>query len=372
MTLVDRQGRVFGRWSALDVVIAFLLLGLIPLLYGAFLLFRPAVPSLTSVEPSQVTFGEIVNVTVRGNHLRPYMRVSFNDQQGKSFLFADSTKAVVEVSNLPPGIYDVILYDYAQERARIAKGFAVIALPRPQAELDVIGTFTAVNDQVASQLKSDVELTGLGRILRVGTREPSVTRTRVGEDELVNVASGAGFNVPAVIRANCTLIVRGGLASCVALETTLVRDVILTVAVANIRTFFQIDQVRAAATGPTLNVRVRFAGDRAVVALLKVGDVDVPRSNPFATGAAITRVGGVVRSSASVVVSTMMRPQGDVSFVSAGDIATVDAVLRLSADRTPDGWSYHGQPVKPGRVLVFHAPGYEVTGTIQSAEESPR
>lgn len=372
MTLVDRQGRVFGRWSALDVVIALLLLGLIPLLYGAFLLFRPAVPSLTSVEPAQITFGENVSVTLRGNNLRPYMRVSFNDQQGKSFLFADSTKAVVEVSNIPPGVYDVILYDYAQERARIAKGFAVIAVPRPQAELDVIGTFTAVGEQVAAQLKPEVELAGLGRILRIGTREPSITRTRVGVDELVNVASNTAFNIPAVIRANCTLVIRGGLASCVALDNTLARDVVLTVALANTRTFFQIDQVRAAIPGPTLNVRVRFVGDRAVVALLKVGDVDLPRSNPFATGAAITRRGEVVRSSASVVVSTLMRPQGDVSAVSASDIATVDAVLRLSADRTPDGWSYHGQAVKPGRVLTFHAPGYEVTGTIQSAEESPR
>ena len=49
MTLVDDQGRLFGRWNVVDGLIGVVLLGFIPLLYGAYLLFRPPASSLTSI-----------------------------------------------------------------------------------------------------------------------------------------------------------------------------------------------------------------------------------------------------------------------------------------------------------------------------------
>src|SRR5829696_6728421 len=114
MTLVDERGRLLGRWNVVDALIGIVLLGLIPLLYGGYLLFRPQAASLVSIEPARMQAGSEIDLTVHGNNLRPYMRVSFDNYQGRSFLFSDTTKAVVGVHDLPPGIYDVILYDNAQ------------------------------------------------------------------------------------------------------------------------------------------------------------------------------------------------------------------------------------------------------------------
>ncbi len=56
MSLVDDRGRVFGRYNLVDVAVAFVLLGLIPLGYGAYALFRTPLPKLTVVEPATRQF----------------------------------------------------------------------------------------------------------------------------------------------------------------------------------------------------------------------------------------------------------------------------------------------------------------------------
>ena len=93
--------------------------GLIPLGYGAYLLFRTPLPSLTAVEPPTRQFENEFRVMVTGENLRPYMRVSLNDMQGRSFLFKSATSAEVVFGDIPPGTYDVVLYDNAQERNRL-------------------------------------------------------------------------------------------------------------------------------------------------------------------------------------------------------------------------------------------------------------
>ena len=142
MTFVDDQGRLFGRWNIVDALIGVVLIGLIPLLYGAYVLFKPSRPSLTAIEPARILSGTDLDLKVRGTNLRPYMRVSVGTHQGNRFLFVDETEAVVPMDALPPGVYDVILYDHAQERARIPKGFEVVATPKAESQLDVIGSFT--------------------------------------------------------------------------------------------------------------------------------------------------------------------------------------------------------------------------------------
>ena len=98
MSVVDDQGRLFGRWNVVDVLLGVLLLVLIPMLYGGYLLFRTAPPSLTSIEPAQIIERTDTDFIVHGNNLRPYMRVSFNEHQGTNFLFDDATKARVPMT----------------------------------------------------------------------------------------------------------------------------------------------------------------------------------------------------------------------------------------------------------------------------------
>lgn len=364
MTVVDQHGRVLGRWNVLDVALGLVLLFLIPLLYGGYLLFRPQPATLTAIEPSRLHAGTDVDATVRGTNLRPYMRVSFNERQGRSFMFVDATQAVVTVTDLPPGVYDVILYDQAQERARLPRALEVIAVPRPQVTLDLIGSFTGIAEPLLSRIKANLALDGLGHVREVGAPVPSQTRTAVGPGELQNLSAAALMNVPAIVRANCVIANRGGSTVCVALDTSLTRDAVLTVTAAGSPALFQIDQVRAAGDGETADVRVRFAGERAVVERLQVGDRDQPRRNMFATGATIAQLSGATRATSAVVIAAPLRSQGEAPVVLAGDVVTVDALLRIPVQSTPDGWSYNGQLLKAGRALVFHGHDVEVNGVI--------
>lgn len=367
MTLVDANGRILGRWNVVDVLVGVLLLFLIPLLYGGYVLFRPTTASLTSIEPRRISADEPVQFTIRGNGLRPYMRVSLSEHQGQNFLFADVTKAAVDLPALPAGVYDLILYDQARELARLADAVEVVARPRPHTSLDVIGSFTAVATDAVPKIQPDLPIQDVGHVVRVGAPEPSLTRTTVGGAALINVPSASAMNVPAVIRANCTLMMRGGIATCVANQSSLMRDTVMTLTTPAGAFVFQIDQVRNAAPPTPLELRVRFAGERSVLDRIRRGDIDMPRRNPFAGGAAIAQIGGVSRAASSVVVSTLISPQlGEAPAVLAGDVATVDAVLRAAAERSPDGWSYNGQVLKAGRSLIFHGEGYEVSGTILS------
>src|SRR5438034_4435283 len=48
-------------------------------------------------------------IGIGGRNLRPFMRVSFNDVQGKTFMIASTTNAAIDVPELAPGTYDVVL-----------------------------------------------------------------------------------------------------------------------------------------------------------------------------------------------------------------------------------------------------------------------
>src|SRR6478752_687512 len=125
MTIVDAEGRLFGRWNFVDVVVVVLLLAIGPLGYAAFVLFRSPDPRIVSIEPAEVLEGPNQRVVIRGTNLRPYMRLSFNNVQGRTFLFQDSTRAEVDLNEMPPGKYDVVLYDFGQERHRLAQALTV-------------------------------------------------------------------------------------------------------------------------------------------------------------------------------------------------------------------------------------------------------
>jgi hypothetical protein len=217
-------------------------------------------------------------VTVHGINLRPFMRVSFDAHQGGSFLFADPARAVVSVSGMAPGVYDVILYDQAQERARLPKALEVIANPRAETQLDLIGSFTGVPERVAAQLKEGMSLVALGQIVRLAPAVPSVTRTLLAPAVLADVPSKNAFNVPAIIRADCTLVHRSTVVTCSAMDTALMEDAVLRPMVGNTSVLFQIDQIRTTEPSETVTVRVRMGGDRFLLDRMRVADRDLPLS----------------------------------------------------------------------------------------------
>ena len=97
MTLVDDHGRLFGRLNVVDALIGIVLLGLIPVLYARVRVVQAPAASLVSIEPARIEAENAKPITVHGINLRPYMRVSFDDHQGRSFLFTGRDPAVVHV-----------------------------------------------------------------------------------------------------------------------------------------------------------------------------------------------------------------------------------------------------------------------------------
>src|SRR5262245_45059572 len=121
MALIDDRGRIGGKVNLIDAVIAVVVLLLIPLAFGAYLLFRTPEPKIPSVAPTTVHQGNNLRVTINGDNLRPFLRVTFNGTQGQSFLIGNTKYAVVELPELSAGTYDVVLWDYKQEMGRLTK-----------------------------------------------------------------------------------------------------------------------------------------------------------------------------------------------------------------------------------------------------------
>src|SRR4051812_29166363 len=125
MAIVDERGRLFGRWNLLDLIALVLILGLIPLAYAGYLLFRDQPPSITSVTPTHVQDAQPFSVTIKGKNFRPYMRASAGTTQAREFFFKSPEEAELPFAFLTPGVYDIILYDSAQERFRLPNALTV-------------------------------------------------------------------------------------------------------------------------------------------------------------------------------------------------------------------------------------------------------
>jgi hypothetical protein len=180
MPLVDDRGRLFGRFSLIDAILALLIVGLIPLSYGAYVLFRTPMPRLTGVEPATLVMGPNLRVSVKGENFRPYMRVSFDSVQGNSFIFRNAGEAVIDLNAMPPGVYDVVLYDVTQERSRLPKAFTLLPTPLPDSTVVVVGNFGNLTAERAAGLKKDAAIAGFGTIVEIGAPMPETTRVIAG------------------------------------------------------------------------------------------------------------------------------------------------------------------------------------------------
>lgn len=208
MPIVDDRGRVFGRVNLADAALLLFLAVLIPAAYGAFLLFREPVPTLSLVTPHVLQEGPGLQVEIRGAHFRPYMRVSFDDQQGLAFWFVNADMAVVPLPALKPGQYDVVLYDYMREVARLPKALTVEpALAPPTVQLEMSGVITSLTaDQVRLIAPGHQFRDGSGpiaEVLSVGQPEPDVIRITVGDRSTITVPVRDRLQLPARVRTSC-------------------------------------------------------------------------------------------------------------------------------------------------------------------------
>src|SRR5215212_6849496 len=176
MSLVDDRGRIFGRYNLIDLAMVFVVVGLIPLGYGAYLLFRTPLPALSAIEPATRQFEPEFRVVVTGENLRPYMRVSLNDMQGRSFLFKSASAAEVVFGDIPPGNYDVVLYDNSQERHRLPHAFTLTPAALPPAQLDLAGFLTSVTAEQAAQIKVGTRFGSVAEVIALGKPAPDLAQ----------------------------------------------------------------------------------------------------------------------------------------------------------------------------------------------------
>ena len=205
--LVDDRGRVGGRFNVVDAVAAIILLVLIPLALGAYLLFRTPAPTLVRVSPATLLEGQNQRLEIDGTNLRPFMRVSLDTIPARSFLIGSTSYALVELPDLKPGAYDVVLYDYMREVARLPKALT-IAQAATDVELELVGAFKSVSDALAAQVKVGDKFPSsehpIAEVIAVGPPAAGDLRLRVG-DETISVAVSRR-ELPATLLVRCSTV----------------------------------------------------------------------------------------------------------------------------------------------------------------------
>ena len=239
MPVIDDRGRLFGKLNLIDVITVAVVLGLIPLAYGAFLLFRVPIPIITSIEPTQVRQGDSATLKLTGSGFRPFLVARFGVVESYGFLVQSPTIAEVKVPDIPAGNYDFVLYDQARELVRIPGAVTVNAIrvpsapgpsaparwirpappiPPPVMQLRVIGEFIGMSRDVAELIRGGLKLsepvderwpprpTMAAEVLSVGATKDGVRRLRVGAPtNTITVPAPNEVSVPALIRASCLI-----------------------------------------------------------------------------------------------------------------------------------------------------------------------
>ena len=352
MSVIDDRGRVFGRINVVDALVLAFVGMLVPVAYASYLLFRSPPATLSGVEPKSMVMAPNARVRVEGTNLRPFMRVSFNDEQGRTFLIGSTTAAEIDLPDLQPGTYDVVLYDYAQELSRLPKAFTILPpMPAPTAELVASGFFIGLADARATKLPVGTTFKAVNgdatQIVAVAAPHASTARIRNGSTA-VHIALEGQMQLPATLRITCRLENNAdGSLRCVTMgrnqPATVTPDAILSFRPGDSDEWlnFQVTEVFPA-TRPTFStVRVRATTTwPTVLSQAKVGDRDV--AGPLF---------------AESWVGTILARNG------------MEFTLRLPVQRGNEGWQYRTYPIKAGRGLRFETSGYVLDAIIMEFTE---
>ena len=351
MPLIDDRGRVFGKINLIDLALLVFALLLVPLGYGAYLLFRTPPPRLVGVSPNPLPFakGE-QRVVLKGEHLRPFLRATVGRKDARNFLVASPQAAEIVFDELPPGTYDVALFDPSEQIAQLPNALTIVPPPLPPIQL--VGRFVGPGAAAATLVP--------GAALTVDGRPAG---------EIVEIKPAAGADRPATLRASCE-----GTSPCVLAGTKIEpgKPVALKAQGRDEALTFVLDEMRA--DGTWLDVHVRMFAIPEVLDLIKVGDVD--RFNGSAVEGGVVR-GAVVRSldapQASDASLTLTITQGligsgpyggNISSSGRVPMKTRMVVLRMPLQKLEHGWTYRDEIIKTGSAMTLETEDYLVRGVI--------
>jgi hypothetical protein len=378
MTIINPDGRVFGRINLFDAaVLAFAVL-LLPLAYVSFLLFRTAPTRITSVEPAPLTFIEDRaaggselrgKLKIHGTGLRPVLRAMIGAKAAIAYIFENPTSADVLYGALEPGSYDLVLYDGVQEVARAANALKIAApAPPPSTPVRLVGRLIDLDETAARALRVGATYPAAGpprsQIVALGDIRPDVREVRVSRGTL-DLAAAGRWQRDAAIAVDCAL---SGPFNCRIDDIPITTDgsVIEVPGSSGALRLSVVEFVPAAAPTP-VSVRVRFLTPAEAAPLLQIGDVD--QSAPPLDDRAATIVSIERREIVAGALTLAAAPDGTVASATLGAadrVGAIDALLRLGADATGDSLSYRLQPLAVGRSIAFVTPRYTVRGLVRS------
>jgi hypothetical protein len=350
--MIDSRGRLFGRLNVIDALAALFLVGLLPVAYATYLLFRPATPEITSVDRVPITREELrvaggsavtAKLKVRGSGFTPMLRARIGDTAALGFVFENPNSADVIVGDVAPGTHDLVLLDGVQEVARARDAFTIEAAPARR--IRAAGHFIDLSEQQAGMFQTGAEYPDTNprvRVLAVGEAQRGHARLHVNGrtsdvatvDRWERSAVIALLCDPRVVDANCTF---GG----IALEGI---NPVITLPTGDGQLRFAVAEVFPDAPPIAMTVSLRVSGGPEL-RVIAVGDRDDLLDERAAT---VTRV--VDNSTASAMG------------------ATAHITLTLGADSSRDGYRYRGQVLQRGAQLMLMLPRTAIRGIVESIE----
>ena len=389
MRLIDDRGRLFGRINLIDAVVGVFVLLLIPLAYGAVLLFRPPTPVIESVKPAAILASTEATVTLTGRNLRPFLRGTVGGLSAQ-FLVSSPSSGELRLPGLPAGTYDITLSDEATPVAKLPRALTVKATDVSSAvDLEAVGTFVAVSKEAAASIRVGAKLAG-AEVLAVQQSARTSRRIRIGP-ALFMMASLDSPSLTAIVRIPCFVID----AACTFGTTAVQRGVTLLLpapagaaagAPAEAQLPFVIDQLFPAGTHAalpsTVTATVRFVGGPEIAGVINAGAQDVTPAladdvdrTPILDGmhATVTAVSGSRPVNAQWSTeppmngNLMQTVQLPLPGVALTGTVTIPVVF------TPLGWTYKDRLVKIGAPFVFESVAGAVSGWIVDVKsDAPR
>jgi hypothetical protein len=330
--VIDRNGRLFGRFNLIDAAAVAVVLFLIPVGYATYLLFRPAQPAIESVTRVEVTAEErrvaggsmlSAKLKVRGNGFNPLLRARVGDHETLGFVFENPNSADVLVGLVPEGRYDLILYDGVQEVARARD--AVDMQPRVPTSVRAYGWLTLLTptNELKAGFASDPNAPGAFRIISIGEPRPARSRLMVGDVV-------ADLPVKDLVERAAELLVNCGWPSafpCAIGGQAFSQPPPITVMLPG-SYVFQIEEIGPPSPPAKATVRVQLTNPPAG---MRRGDRD------------------------------------DLTSARAAEITAIDGetiTLIAGVDESREGWRYRGQLLAPGSQFTIKTPNYIAAGTV--------
>ncbi len=366
-----------------------IVLGIILLAYGSFTMFHTdAAPKVTAIFPTQVPEKNSGFLKVTGEDFRPFLEATFGTVPA-DFSIENPNTARVLVPRLPPGVYDLILYDKGRVVFKKPAALTVMGAEwKSSAEIDVqvLGTFTGMNAEEAKAVRAGLTLAVEhdsphgAQVLAVLAPTPETRQVKVFERVdlsfgFITVPVPNQVRVRALIRLRCTAASSN--AECRVGEQIISQDKLLIMPASGGATPFRfvVDEVRPADAPLTFppagqaiaTVQIRFVATVGLLDVMNAGDIDLPGAAVVAEAdrAQLTRIGS---DRQPTTVQITLPPNLQVQQPAVAFTGTV----RIPVVYATAGWTYKDRPIRTGGGFRFETAAGGMSGVITEMTLEPK